>query len=66
MTFFIRYFSIDRSTGELLVKSRLDFESMEEPRRVTLDVVVHDAGVPPKSASALVVANIRNVNDQVI
>ncbi len=33
---------------------------------MTLDVVVHDAGVPPKSASALVVANIRNVNDQVI
>ncbi len=60
-----KYFDIDRGTGELLVKSRLDYEALEEPRRVTLDLLVHDAGVPSKSAAALVVANVRNVNDQV-
>ena len=46
------------------MKSRLDFETLPEPRRITLDLVVHDAGVPPKSAAAIVVANVRNVNDE--
>ena len=31
---------------------------------MTLDLIVHDAGVPPRSASALVVANVRNINDE--
>ena len=38
--------------------------SEESGKRLTFDVVVFDAGVPQKSASALVVANIINLNDE--
>jgi hypothetical protein len=59
-----QYFGIERGTGNIYVKSRIDFESMEQ-KRITFDLHVFDAGVPQKSASAFVIANIENLNDEV-
>ena len=59
-----RYFDVDRGTGNLVVKEPLDFESMGEQKRVTFDLSVHDTGVPQKSASALVIVSIENLNDE--
>ena len=59
-----RYFDVDRGTGNLVVKEPLDFESMGEQKRVTFDLYVHDTGVPQKSASALVIVSIENLNDE--
>lgn len=58
-----KFFDVDPGTGELIVKDRIDYESLEQ-KRITFDVVVFDAGVPQKSASAVVIANIENLNDE--
>ncbi len=58
-----KYFEVDRGTGNLLIKHRIDYEQMEQ-KRITFDLTVFDTGVPQKSASALVIANILNLNDE--
>ncbi len=58
------YFEIDKASGRLLVKQVLDYEELEEPKRLTFDLRVFDAGLPEKSAAAVVVVNIINVNDE--
>ena len=57
------HFSIEPDTGNLKVSSRIDYEALDI-KRLTFDLVVFDAGVPQKSASAFVVANIVNLNDE--
>ena len=58
------YFEIEKASGRLTVKQLLDFEELEEPKRLTFDLRVFDAGIPEKSAAAVVVVNIVNVNDE--
>ena len=60
-----QYFGIDRGTGNLYIKSRIDYEAMNDQKRITFDLHVFDAGVPQKSASAMVIANIENLNDEI-
>lgn len=54
------FFQIDKASGVISVKSRVDYESIQE---VNFKVVVYDSGVPQMSASALVTASIININD---
>ena len=58
-----KYFSIEPATGNLKIKSRIDYEALER-KSLTFDLIVFDAGVPQKSATAFVVANIANLNDE--
>jgi hypothetical protein len=55
---------VDKGSGNLIVQNRIDYEALEQ-KRITFDLLVYDAGVPQKSAQALVVANIVNLNDEV-
>jgi hypothetical protein len=57
-----KFFGVEKNTGNLYVKSRIDYEEMED-KRLTFDLMVFDTGIPQKSASALVIAMIDNVND---
>lgn len=54
---------MDKGSGDLIVQNRIDYEAMEE-KRITFDLLVYDAGVPQKSAQAMVIANIVNLNDE--
>ena len=54
---------MEPDTGNLKIKSRIDYESLDD-KTLTFDLIVYDAGVPQKSATASVVANILNVNDE--
>lgn len=54
---------MDKGSGNLIVQNRIDYEAMEE-KRITFDLLVYDAGVPQKSAQAMVIANIVNLNDE--
>jgi hypothetical protein len=47
----------------LIVHTPIDFEQLEQ-KRLTFDLIVKDAGVPQKTASAIVIVNIENVNDK--
>ena len=58
-----RYFEIDEGTGQLFVKESFDYEELEQ-KRITFDLSVYDNGIPEKSAMAVVIVNIQNVNDQ--
>jgi len=49
-------------SGNLIVQGNIDYETLDQ-KRITFDLIVYDAGVPQKSASAIVVANIENIND---
>ena len=60
-----KYFGVEKGTGNLYIKSRIDFEALNDQKRITFDLHVFDAGVPQKSASAMVIANIENLNDEV-
>ncbi|XP_076043934.1 cadherin 87A isoform X2 [Oratosquilla oratoria] len=55
------YFALDNATGVVTVKSRMDFESSSS---LNFTVVAFDTGVPQLSASALVIVEIENVNDE--
>ena len=57
------YFGLIKGTGKLMLKQVLDFEEFKE-KRLTFDLLVFDAGIPEKSADAVVIVNINNVNDQ--
>ena len=57
------YFSIEPDTGNLKISNRIDYEALDR-KSLTFDLIVFDAGVPQKSASAFVVANIVNLNDE--
>jgi len=59
-----RYFDIDKGSGKLIVKELFDYEDFEEQKRITFDLKVYDNGIPEKSAEAVVIVNIVNVNDQ--
>lgn len=54
------WFAIDNRTGLITTRTRLDCETSSEPR---LTIMVSDAGVPPLSASAVVIVRIQDVND---
>ena len=45
------------------ISNRIDYEALDR-KSLTFDLIVFDAGVPQKSASAFVVANIINLNDE--
>jgi hypothetical protein len=47
----------------LVVQSPIDYETLEQ-KRLTFDLIVKDSGVPQKTSSAIVIANIENVNDE--
>nr|CAB3229665.1 cadherin EGF LAG seven-pass G-type receptor 2 [Phallusia mammillata] len=53
-------FTIDGVTGEIRTLKRLDFETQ---RRITLSVKAVDNGLPQKEDFAVVVINLRDVND---
>ncbi|KAG0411798.1 hypothetical protein HPB47_011094, partial [Ixodes persulcatus] len=55
-----RYFSIDKLSGVVTIKDRVDYEQVQELR---FAVVVRDTGIPQLSAAALVTANVVNIND---
>jgi len=57
------YFDVEPGTGRLFVKQKFDYELLED-KRLTFDLKVYDAGIPEKSADAVVIVNIVNVNDQ--
>ncbi|KFM79704.1 Cadherin-87A, partial [Stegodyphus mimosarum] len=54
------YFHIDNVSGVISVKSRVDYESIQE---VVFKVVVYDTGIPQMSATAIVTAKVININD---
>ena len=58
-----RFFDIEKGSGKLIVKELFDYEEFEQ-KRITFDLKVYDNGIPEKSAEAVVIVNIENVNDQ--
>jgi len=58
-----RFFDIEKGSGKLIVKELFDYEDLEQ-KRITFDLKVYDNGIPEKSAEAVVIVNIENVNDQ--
>ena len=58
-----RFFDVEKGSGKLIVKELFDYEEIDQ-KRITFDLVVYDNGIPEKSAEAVVVVNIENVNDQ--
>ncbi|CAL1292837.1 unnamed protein product [Larinioides sclopetarius] len=54
------FFHIDNTSGVISVKSRVDYESVQE---VIFKVVAYDTGIPQMSASALITAKVLNIND---
>ncbi|KAK8407296.1 hypothetical protein O3P69_002092 [Scylla paramamosain] len=55
------HFGLDNATGVVTVKARLDYETQPE---LSFVVVAHDTGVPSLSASATVVVQLNNINDE--
>ena len=58
------YFDVEPDTGNLVIKSRIDYESLDERKLEMFGLIVYDGGVPQKSATATVIANIQNLNDE--
>ena len=59
------FFNVEPDTGNLVIKSRIDYEALAEERKLEMfGLVVYDGGVPQKSATATVIANIQNMNDE--
>lgn len=56
----LEWFAIDSATGVIVTKATVDCELDPQPM---LTVVARDGGDPPKMATAQVVINIRDVND---
>lgn len=54
------YFQINHGTGIVQIKKQIDYEKTKE---LNFTVVASDAGVPQLNASALVLVNIVNIND---
>ncbi|KAG8178249.1 hypothetical protein JTE90_000350 [Oedothorax gibbosus] len=54
------YFHIDNTSGVISVKSRVDYETIQE---IKFKVVAYDTGIPQMSASALITAKVLNIND---
>ena len=61
-----RFFDIEKGSGKLIVRELFDYEGeeFEDQKRITFDLTVYDNGIPEKSAEAVVVVNIENVNDR--
>ncbi|RWS31837.1 fat-like cadherin-related tumor suppressor isoform X4 [Leptotrombidium deliense] len=55
-----KHFAIDSKTGSLIIKQKLDREEMEKYK---LHVAVHDNGTKPLSATATVIVEVKDVND---
>ena len=45
------------------MKQVLDFEELAD-KRLTFDLRVYDAGIPEKHSDAVVIVNVKNVNDE--
>ena len=58
------FFDVESDTGNLVIKSRIDFEALDERKLEMFGLIVYDGGVPQKSATATVIANIQNMNDE--
>ncbi|KAK8743275.1 hypothetical protein OTU49_001344 [Cherax quadricarinatus] len=56
-----QHFALDNATGVVTVKDRLDYETQPELRFI---VVAHDTGVPTLTASATVIVQLENINDE--
>ncbi|KAG1695314.1 Cadherin-87A [Nymphon striatum] len=56
-----KYFNIDNTSGVLMVKSRIDYESIQA---IKFEVLVLDKGVPQLTSTATVNVNIININDK--
>ena len=54
------YFKIDEQTGDVIVKSNLDYESIT---RINLRIIASDQGLDPKSSSMMLTVNLKDVND---
>ncbi|XP_043864280.1 cadherin-87A [Drosophila mojavensis] len=54
------YFAINHTTGTIYTTARLDYEAVKE---VKLTATVSDTGVPPLTATADIVIDIINLND---
>ncbi|XP_027213278.2 cadherin-87A [Penaeus vannamei] len=55
------HFSLDNATGVITVKARLDYETQPQ---LSFTVVAHDTGVPTLSATATVIVQLENINDE--
>lgn len=53
-------FALDSLTGQLIVKTQLDRENIQEYR---IKILAKDQGLPPKSSTATVILDILDVND---
>lgn len=53
-------FALDSMTGQLTTKAKLDWEKMS---RYEIQVVAKDQGIPQQSATATVILNVQDVND---
>lgn len=54
------YFEIDKTTGIVRIKQRLDYEKIKQ---LNFTVIAYDSGVPQLSATANVDVMIENIND---
>ena len=59
-----KFFDVEPDTGNLVVKSRIDYEALDNQKLEMFGLIVYDGGVPQKSATATVIANIQNMNDE--
>ncbi|XP_050430558.1 cadherin-87A [Adelges cooleyi] len=54
------YVAVNKSTGSLYTKERLDFENIET---ISVTLFAYDTGHPQLSSSATIIINVINVND---
>ena len=54
-------FYLDTNTGEIFIKASLDYETSTS---YTFDVVAHDRGVSPRSATVGVTITVTDINDE--
>lgn len=54
------YFAVDKTTGVITIKGRIDYEEIQTIR---MNIVAYDTGIPQLSAVALVTCNVINTND---
>lgn len=54
------YFAVEKNTGVITVKGRIDYEEIQTIR---MNIVAYDTGIPQLSAVALMTCNVINTND---
>ncbi|XP_040572795.1 cadherin-87A [Lepeophtheirus salmonis] len=57
------FFQVEKGSGILKIRNRINYEELDT-KNIVFDLYVYDSGIPQKSATANIVVNIININDE--